>query len=281
MKLTPEQVKVAQAFIQEAKRQGATHKQTKALLEAGLVESNLKNLKYGDRDSIGSLQQRNSWGSTKSRLDPTQSARKFLKGAKGAKGGTSGELAQAVQRSAFPGRYDQQGKQAAALLQQLGGSGGGGGVAARAPSPGIDPAALAAYAQNSHDPNALLMLAAARRSSEATQPAPKSTGAHGVGNALAKGSNKPLELAYRNKTFKDGKAVTPFPDHYDHVHDAEASKKVLKRHMKLATDMGLTITSTTGGKHAKNSYHYQGKAIDVAGNPKVMQQWFDLIAAGK
>jgi hypothetical protein len=38
----------------------------------------------------------------------------------------------------------------------------------------------------------------------------------------------------------------------------------------FAAPYGLTITSTTGGKHVKNSYHYRGRAIDVAGNPRSM-----------
>ena len=37
----------------------------------------------------------------------------------------------------------------------------------------------------------------------------------------------------------------------------------------LAREMGLRITSTTGGKHTPGSYHYRGRAIDVAGSPAV------------
>ncbi|PKN56312.1 MAG: hypothetical protein CVU56_16845 [Deltaproteobacteria bacterium HGW-Deltaproteobacteria-14] len=41
-----------------------------------------------------------------------------------------------------------------------------------------------------------------------------------------------------------------------------------------ATAIGLRITSTTGGKHAPNSYHYQGRAIDVAGSASKMRQFY-------
>lgn len=45
----------------------------------------------------------------------------------------------------------------------------------------------------------------------------------------------------------------------------------------LARSMGLTITSTTGGKHAPGSYHYQGRAIDVAGSPAQMAKFYDAL----
>ena len=38
----------------------------------------------------------------------------------------------------------------------------------------------------------------------------------------------------------------------------------------FAAPFGLTITSTTGGKHAKNSYHYRGRAVDFGGDPAKM-----------
>ena len=53
-----------------------------------------------------------------------------------------------------------------------------------------------------------------------------------------------------------------------------AAPKVRGRSLKwlehFAAPFGLTITSTTGGKHVKNSYHYRGRAVDVAGPPDRM-----------
>ncbi|HEY8206225.1 MAG TPA: peptidoglycan-binding domain-containing protein [Myxococcaceae bacterium] len=46
---------------------------------------------------------------------------------------------------------------------------------------------------------------------------------------------------------------------------------------KTAKAMGLTITSTTGGTHTPGSYHYQGRAIDVAGSPAQMAKFFDTL----
>lgn len=37
-----------------------------------------------------------------------------------------------------------------------------------------------------------------------------------------------------------------------------------------AAPFGLTITSTTGGKHAAHSYHYQQRAVDLGGPPSKM-----------
>lgn len=45
-----------------------------------------------------------------------------------------------------------------------------------------------------------------------------------------------------------------------------------------ATSMGLTITSTTGGKHAPRSYHYQGRAFDAAGSAGQMGAFYDAMA---
>lgn len=41
-----------------------------------------------------------------------------------------------------------------------------------------------------------------------------------------------------------------------------------------AQELGLRVTSTTGGRHAPRSYHYQGRAIDVAGSASAMKQFY-------
>lgn len=40
----------------------------------------------------------------------------------------------------------------------------------------------------------------------------------------------------------------------------------IKRTIRRATNAGLTVTSTTGGRHAPTSYHYSGQAVDVSGS---------------
>jgi chemotaxis protein histidine kinase CheA len=90
-----------------------------ALWEAGIVESGLKNLPYGDRDSLGSLQERTSIFGRGHAMNPYASALRFGRDAisKRPWRGTAGALAQAVQRSAFPGRYDQERGRAIRYLQ--------------------------------------------------------------------------------------------------------------------------------------------------------------------
>lgn len=48
--------------------------------------------------------------------------------------------------------------------------------------------------------------------------------------------------------------------------------------MGRAKELGLRITSTTGGRHAPRSYHYQGRAFDAAGSHKAMSQFYSEMA---
>ena len=75
-----------------------------------------------------------------------------------------------------------------------------------------------------------------------------------------------------------GKKVAPIGGHGKHVHVAIDSPKGLQAASQLAKQMGLTITSTTGGKHAPGSWHYRGKAIDVGGDPKKLREYNRKIA---
>ena len=44
--------------------------------------------------------------------------------------------------------------------------------------------------------------------------------------------------------------------------------------MGRAQELGLRITSTSGGRHAPRSYHYQGRAFDAAGSPTAMSNFY-------
>ena len=48
--------------------------------------------------------------------------------------------------------------------------------------------------------------------------------------------------------------------------------------MDRAQELGLRITSTTGGKHAPHSYHYRGRAFDAAGSKSAMTQFYREMA---
>jgi hypothetical protein len=41
-----------------------------------------------------------------------------------------------------------------------------------------------------------------------------------------------------------------------------------------AQELGLHVTATTNGRHATHSYHYRGRAADVAGPASAMRQFY-------
>lgn len=103
---------------------GMSQKQLIAGLAGGLVESGLRNVNYGDRDSLGVFQQRPSqgWGSPTQVRDVEYASRKFFSELKRVwdDGRSIGANVQAVQRSAFPDRYDQRLGEARKIFQQFG-----------------------------------------------------------------------------------------------------------------------------------------------------------------
>ena len=124
-----EQLTNAGIIINVGQSLGANSKQLLAAIEAALVESGLRNLNYGDRDSLGLFQQRPSqgWGSQSQVMDPYHAAQSFFAGAgtnhgalQVSQSGTAGQLAQRVQRSAYPSKYDQREADAIGILANLG-----------------------------------------------------------------------------------------------------------------------------------------------------------------
>lgn len=107
-----EQLKNAAIILQVGRSMGASSRDIQIALMAALVESNLHNVNYGDRDSLGLFQQRPSqgWGSPDQVMNPAYAAGQFfghLLKIKNRYGMSMGSAAQAVQRSAYPDRYDQ------------------------------------------------------------------------------------------------------------------------------------------------------------------------------
>lgn len=155
--------------------QKASPKAKKALVEAGIVESGLRNLNYGDRDSKGFLQQRPSSGYT-APTNVQQATIAFLSKAAQANrpGQSAGELAQAVQRSAFPGRYGEQSSAANAILSGASGTVGRGSTPAPkamiAQAQPDNSGLIAAYLAQQGNPDALVSLAAGLL--DQGQPAP-------------------------------------------------------------------------------------------------------------
>ncbi|CAN5136532.1 hypothetical protein BH09ACT1_BH09ACT1_05560 [soil metagenome] len=119
--LTPEMKANALTIIRVGKSLGVPSYGLVIALAAAAQESGLRNLTYGDRDSLGLFQQRPSagWGSRAQLLDPTYAAKLFYGGSKNPNvGNTRGLLdipgwqsmsvtqaAQAVQLSGYPTAY--------------------------------------------------------------------------------------------------------------------------------------------------------------------------------
>ncbi len=110
--LDEEQAAVASAIIQIGQHRQLPPRAWQVALQAGMTESRLHNLNYGDRDSLGLFQQRPSqgWGTPAQVRDPEYAAGEFyerLVQVPGWRTGRLTEVAQAVQRSGFPELYQQ------------------------------------------------------------------------------------------------------------------------------------------------------------------------------
>lgn len=119
--LTPEMAGNARTIIQVGRSLGVPDYGIVIALATALQESGLRNLPYGDRDSLGLFQQRPSagWGSASQLLTPSYAARLFFGGASNPNAGntkglldiagwqskTVTQAAQAVQHSAYPDAY--------------------------------------------------------------------------------------------------------------------------------------------------------------------------------
>ncbi len=108
--LKPDQLLNASIITDVAMRRGLPEQAVIVALATAQQESKLTNIDYGDADSVGLFQQRESqgWGSKAQILDPVYSAGKFfdaLVKVRNWQGLTVAAAAQAVQRSAFPDAY--------------------------------------------------------------------------------------------------------------------------------------------------------------------------------
>jgi murein DD-endopeptidase MepM/ murein hydrolase activator NlpD len=116
----------AATIIGVGKGLGASDRDLVVALMTAMQESTLRNLNYGDGDSLGLFQQRNAWGSAEDRTTPSKAARMFfLGGAQGQRGlldiagrdkMSLAQAAQAVQVSAYPDAYAKWQTMAMAIL---------------------------------------------------------------------------------------------------------------------------------------------------------------------
>ncbi len=100
-------------------------------LATAIQESKLRNLTYGDRDSLGLFQQRPSqgWGTEKQILDPVHATNRFydeLVKVRGYETMPITKVAQEVQKSAFPEAYAEHEREGRVLASTLSGHSPGG-----------------------------------------------------------------------------------------------------------------------------------------------------------
>ncbi|GAA3219999.1 FG-GAP repeat domain-containing protein [Dactylosporangium siamense] len=107
-----------------ARNFNANDKVTLSAFEAGWVESHLNNLPCGDKTSLGVFQQRwdYGWGTQEQIMDPVYASTQYVTRAitcdRNNPGYSAGQVAQCVQRSGFPDRYDQVAAKARTLLNE-------------------------------------------------------------------------------------------------------------------------------------------------------------------
>lgn len=119
--LDADQLNNANIIANVGKQMGASQRDIVIALMTAMQESTLRNLNYGDRDSLGLFQQRPSqgWGSAAQVTNPEYAARKFFETLFGVTDRNNMPLtlaAQAVQRSAFPYAYEKWQSMAEALV---------------------------------------------------------------------------------------------------------------------------------------------------------------------
>ena len=150
MKLTPEQRRIARTIDKEIRREGKRRGAPKKIVrrvryagqETAAVEANWGNPAGGHGSSVGWRQETASSYPNVNRRDVKGAAQRFAREAFGKAGqyNNAGRLAQAVQRSAYPGRYNQRKGDAKDVLRQIGGkvSGGSKPSARTKTIPGVD-----------------------------------------------------------------------------------------------------------------------------------------------
>lgn len=76
--LSAAQLKVARTIVGVAKSRGLPERDAKVSLMVAYQECRLLNCAFGDRDSLGTFQQRRGWGTAKQRLNPVYASNKFF-----------------------------------------------------------------------------------------------------------------------------------------------------------------------------------------------------------
>ena len=290
-----------------------------ALITALIQESEAKNLNTPSADGYGSygvLQGLERYHSRKNLMNPEYQfgvflgqSKKYPKGFTGKgnaielarRGMSPGDIAQAVEGSAYPDRYATTVGEAKSILRYyrsgLGASVPGAPVdkttgGTRAPASmdanAANLQALYQYARNKKKGAKLADLAktVSDNNASAASVAASTPVTPVAGPKATKASKSPKSSASAGSIYelfhdpqggwKFGKRIAPIGGHGGHVHVAADERRV-KWVGKQAQRMGLRVAehrafsgSTPKGGHAPNSYHYKNQAIDVSGSAKQM-----------
>ena len=124
LRLTPEQAANVEAIAAVARERDLPDRAIVIALATAQQESKLRNVDYGDRDSLGLFQQRPSqgWGTPEQVQDPAYAAGEFYERLVQVPRWATrplGEASHAVQRSAYPERVPQWEPMARALTRAL------------------------------------------------------------------------------------------------------------------------------------------------------------------
>ncbi len=122
--IDPEQARNAAIIAGMSIKRGLAPRAASIALATAYQESGIRNLDYGHADSIGLFQQRPSkgWGTIEEIMDPWYSTREFYRAMERVKNWRTrdiNDVAQAVQRSAYPDAYRQHEQNARTLASSL------------------------------------------------------------------------------------------------------------------------------------------------------------------
>ena len=310
------QRKILARAIAYADKVNAPYRAKISLITALIQESEAKNLSSASADGYGSygvLQGLERYHSRKNLMNPEYQfgvflgqSKKYPKGFTGKgnaielakRGMSAGDIAQAVEGSAYPDRYATTVGEAKKILRYYrAGSGSGAAPGApvdattggtKAPSTvttGQDIRPLVDWVKNRNKGATVIDLANALSAAKGTTVAttrgvaPKAPSAPKAPKAKSSGNPKGVyEMFYDPQgAWKFGSRLAQtIGGHSDHVHVAADSRRVVYIGRK-ARSMGLSVGehkafsgSTPTGGHAPNSYHYKNEAIDVSGDSQKM-----------
>ena len=123
--MTGHHASCARAVVEATQEHDMDQQAATIAMATVIVETHLNNYTGGDRDSVGLFQQRDHYGSQEERNDPVWTTKAFLDELNFVYpenswvGESMGEVAQDVQRSAYPDRYHHQVDDAEIIVDHL------------------------------------------------------------------------------------------------------------------------------------------------------------------